>query len=170
MWTIDRVIDKLNNLAEADGLGQITVPIVVNGRLSRTLGRVKFEIINGNTCITTKIEFSKALLENGTDNDIVNVIKHEYVHYYLLETTAYNHGHDAVFKKKCAEIGCSHDKTANTLENNYTEKKKFKYEVWCPSCVSLLGTYSRRGKTLNNISNCKCGKCGSEHLVVKQNW
>ena len=111
MWTIDRVIDELNKLAAADGLGHIDVPITANARLTSTLGRVKY-ICVGGSYMAKNIEFSKALLEEGTDNDIINVIKHEYVHYYLVETTNENHKHDTLFKRKCAEIGCNSQKSA----------------------------------------------------------
>ena len=121
MWTIDRVIDELNKLAEADGLGRIDVPIIVNSRLSTTLGRVKYMRVGG-AYMAKSIEFSKALLDSATDNDIINVIKHEYVHYYLVETTNENHKHDALFKRKCMEIGCTHNKTRNYLESDYNEK------------------------------------------------
>ena len=170
MWTIDRVIDELNKLAAADGLSNIDVPVIVNGRLTRTLGRVKYFGLGGDAYVAKSIEFSKALLEEGTDNDIINVIKHEYVHYYLVETTHENHKHDALFKRKCAEIGCTHDKTQNALEADYGEKEKFKYEVWCGDCVKCIGTYSRMCKTLKNIRYCKCKNCGGSNLTVQQNW
>ena len=115
MWTKVKVINELNKLCMNDGIGIVNVPVEINGRLTRTLGRVKFMDYGEGHCYPTKIEFSKALLEEGTDNDIINVIKHEYVHYYLVETTHENHKHDALFKRKCAEIGCTHDKTQNRL-------------------------------------------------------
>ena len=168
MWTIDRVIDELNKLAAADGLGHIDVPITANSRLTTTLGRVKYMRVGGSY-IAKSIEFSKALLDSGTDNDIINVIKHEYVHYYLIETTNENHKHDALFKRKCAEIGCTHDKTRNYLESDYNEKTQFKYEVWCDDC-GLIGTYSRMCKTLKDLDYCRCGRCNKTGLKMIQNW
>lgn len=162
MWTIDRVIDELNKLAAADNI-IMDVPIKVNGRLSRTLGRVHF---NRTTCCPMKIEFSRALLENGTDNDIINVIKHEYVHYFLLSTTAEDHGHDYMFKAKCAEIGCEHDKTHNGLER----EQRYKYEIWCLDCNAIIGTRSRKCKLIDNIEYCQCGRCNGANLKVIQNW
>lgn len=169
MWTIDRVIGELNKLAEADGLSPVKVPVTINARLTRTLGRVRYISYGDDVHTVKSIEFSRALLESGTDNDIVNVINHEYVHYYLIETTHVNHGHDPVFKRKCAEIGCTHDKTHNSLEANYTEKTQYKYEVWCDEC-GLVATYSRMGKVLKNLDNCCCGKCGGKKLKAIQNW
>lgn len=163
MWTIDQVKEKLNELREADSLPPIDVPVCINGRLSRTLGRVHFM---RETCCPTKIEFSRTLLENGTDEDIINVIKHEYVHYFLLTTTAEDHGHDWMFKDKCAEIGCTHDKTHNALQ----KEQKYKYEIWCMDCVQCIGTRSRRCKLIDNIQDCYCGNCKGKNLQVIQNW
>ena len=165
MWTIDRVIDELNKLAAADGLGHIDVPVTVNARLTTTLGRVKYIGIGHKTYVAKSIEFSKNLLETGTDNDIMNVIKHEYVHYFLVETTNVNHGHDRLFKDKCRAIGCEHTATHNPLEN----EGKFKYEVWCDNC-GLVATYSRMGKTLKNLDYCICGGCKQTGLKMIQNW
>ena len=170
MWTKVKVINELNKLCMNDGIGIVNVPVEINGRLTRTLGRVKFMDYGEGHCYPTKIEFSKTLLEEGTDNDIINVIKHEYVHYYLVETTHENHKHDALFKRKCAEIGCTHDKTQNRLEADYGEKEEFKYEVWCGDCVKCIGTYSRMCKTLKNIHYCRCKNCGGSNLTVHQNW
>lgn len=170
MWTIERVITELNKLAEADGIAPIKEPIRSNARLRSTLGRVKC-LRQGDKILSVEcIEFSVEFLKNATDNDIINVIKHEYVHYYLAITTKARHGHDLVFKKKCAEIGCVYDKTRSNLESNYAEKQEYKYEVYCVDCIKMIGGYSRMCKTLKNLSSCKCGRCGGNHLVMKQNW
>ena len=167
MWTIDQVIIKLNELAAADGI-VIDVPVSANGRLRTTLGRVRSY---RSTCLPISIEFSQKLLNEGTDNDIINVIKHEYVHFFLLVTTGENHGHDYMFKNKCAEIGCEHNKTRNELESeDMAPAAQFKYEVYCPDCNKTIGTYSRMCKTLRNLDYCSCGRCGGKALKMIQNW
>ena len=169
MWTIERVKDELNKLRVADGLPEIQVPVSANARLKRTLGKVKFARYS---CSPISIEFAQVLLDKGSDNDIMNVIKHEYVHYFLLVSTGENHGHDALFKKKCKEIGCEHIYTHNELENNDEYDEEFKYEVWCDNCNKRIGTYSRMCKTLRlvNMHECTCGNCNSDNLRIKQNW
>ena len=160
---IERVKNELNKLSAADGIGAITVPVNINARLTTTLGRVTFSSID---CHPIKIEFSKNFIDTGADADILNVIKHEYVHYYLLVTTGENHQHDASFKAKCANIGCTHDGTKGKV--NMTAK--FKYEVWCEDCNDIIGTYSRMCKTIKEIKYCQCGRCGGKKLKVIQNW
>jgi len=168
MWTIEQVKDELNRLCAADGLPELTIPVRANARLTRTLGRVRYM---GDTCLPLDIEFAQRLLDNGTFYDVTNVIKHEYVHYYLLCTTGVNHGHDALFKRKCAEIGCEFNTTQGALEYEKNEgPAQYKYEVWCDGCESLVATYSRMCKTLKNLQYCKCGNCGSKELRLIQNW
>ena len=167
MWTIERVRKELDTLAKADGI-TIDVPVSANGRLRTTLGRVRSY---RSTCLPIDIEFSKRLLEEGTDNDIINTIKHEYVHFFLLVTTGENHGHDYMFKAKCAEIGCTHDKTRNDVESEaMTDPHQFKYEIVCTTCHKTIGTYSRMCKTLRNLDCCRCKRCGGSALKMIQNW
>ena len=76
-------------------------PIVLNGRLSRTLGRVIMNM-DGGRVKPVKMEFSKEFLNTSTDASIVSVIGHEWAHYYVTKTTGVNHKHDEEFKKACA--------------------------------------------------------------------
>ena len=169
MWTIDRIKRELQKLCAADHI-ILDVPVSINGRLTRAMGRVCYEVIS-DIYVPKRIEFSRNLIENASDEDIIQVIKHEYVHYFLItEDPTVNHHHDAVFKCKCAEVGCTHDKASQHVEGFRDAEAKSKYEVWCVDCCKLIGTYSRKCKTLNNISSCKCGVCGGKQLVIKQNW
>jgi predicted SprT family Zn-dependent metalloprotease len=168
-WTIDRIKEELQKLCAADHI-TLDVPVSINGRLTRVMGRVGFKVIS-DIYVPKCIEFSRNLIENASDEDIIQVIKHEYVHYFLsIEDPTVNHHHDAVFKYKCAEIGCTHDKASQYVKGFRDEEAKAKYEVWCVDCCKLIGTYARKCKTLNNISSCKCRVCGGKQLVVKQNW
>ena len=170
MFTIERVIDELNKLCAADHI-TLDIPVVVNGRLTRSMGRVKYIVASEDVYLPEKIEFSRNLLENASDEDIMQVIKHEYVHFYLLTVEpTIEHGHDAVFKAKCAEINCTHSKSAQHVEGFRDDSRKMKYEVWCPDCNKIIGTFARRGKTINNIDRCGCKICGCRTLKVVQNW
>lgn len=169
MWTIDRIKGELQKLCAADHI-ILDVPVSINGRLTRAMGRVCYEVIS-DIYVPKRIEFSRNLIENASDEDILQVIKHEYVHYFLMtEDPTVNHHHDAVFKRKCAEIGCTHDKASRYVEGFRDAEAKSKYEVWCDDCNDIIGTYARKCKTLNNIAYCTCGRCGSKNLRIVQNW
>lgn len=170
MWTIERVKNELEKLCAADHI-TLDVPVEINGRLTRAMGRVKFIVANVDVYLPTKIEFARNLVENASDEDILQVIKHEYVHYFLLTTDpTTNHNHDGAFKNKCDAIGCTHKKSAQHVEGFRDTNAKSKYEVWCDDCNDIIGTYARKCKTLNNIAYCTCGRCGNKNLRVVQNW
>lgn len=59
----------------------LTIPVKINNRLSRTLGR--FVISAGG--INNRIEFAGRLLKYGTDKQVISVLKHECIHYALYE-------------------------------------------------------------------------------------
>lgn len=168
MWTIERVKNELEKLCAADHI-TLDVPVEINGRLTRAMGRVKYIVASEDVYLPTKIEFARNLIENTSDEDILQVIKHEYVHYFLFMTDpTTNHNHDAVFKRKCDTIGCTHSNRAQRVEG--FAKEQTKYEVWCEDCEECIGTYSRMCKTLKEIKYCTCGRCGSKKLAVIQNW
>ena len=168
MWTIERVKNELEKLCAADHL-VLDVPVEINGRLTRAMGRVKYNERSDGFMLPTKIEFARNLLQGASDEDILQVIKHEYVHFYLITNEPYEkHGHDVMFKAKCEEIGCTHSNSSQRVEG--FAKEQTKYEVWCEDCEECIGTYSRMCKTLKEIKYCTCGRCGSDKLAVIQNW
>jgi SprT-like protein len=59
---------------------KLDVPVKINNRLKRTLGR--FIEKRGEAY---KIEFSGILLTNGTEDQIMSVLKHECIHYALFK-------------------------------------------------------------------------------------
>ena len=55
---------------------EFNIPVKLNGKLTRTLGRVHQEYHNG-ICEPVSVEFSKQLLETASDKSIHDVILHE---------------------------------------------------------------------------------------------
>ena len=146
------------------------VPVFLNGRLTRTLGRAFSENIGNDVWVPTKLEFSKRFLETSTEECIKSVIEHEWAHYYTVKRTKENHGHDAVFKATCKMIGCTNDGTTTHVDRTVAEEKLHKYTVYCPHCNEPIGFYDRMCPTLKNIKMCECSKCGSDNLYYTQNW
>lgn len=96
-WTVDRITAKCAEFSAMVG-DTYDCPIALNGRLSRTLGRVILGTERGRV-IPIKMEFSKEFLNTSTD---ASIIGHEWAHYYVTKTTGINHKHDQEFKKACA--------------------------------------------------------------------
>lgn len=141
------------------------IPVKINKRLTRTLGRVLF-ISCGGYIVPQGMEFSYKFLETKETDTIEEVIKHECAHYLVIIETHENHGHDKVFKEMCARIGCAFN-TTSTQVAAYTDNT-YKYIVTCNSCKKIVGRYYRAGKIIKNPSNYHC-KCGGT-LTVTQNW
>lgn len=76
-----------NFLKEAYG-AELNIPIKINGRLTRVLGRFNYSSKDNKPI---SIEVSKKYLMNGNIKDIKSTLRHEAIHYYL-------HGQDRDFK------------------------------------------------------------------------
>lgn len=158
---INQVYKYCCDLAREYGY-ELTVPVVENGRLKRTLGRVKYKNNNG-VCIPIKIEFSKKLLSSDK-NLIIDTIKHEMAHYFVLIDTKQNHKHDAVWKKWAIKLGCNPQATT-CLHNEKSHTETAKYMLKCSQCQKVIGLYKRKGKVINNASQYR-SKCCKGQIEV----
>lgn len=167
-YDLNRVQKEFNEICQNAGT-PCDVPIRLNGRLIRTLGRVHHELDKtSGIWYSTSVEFSKQLLETSTDNSIREVLLHEAAHYIVTARTGETHGHDAKFKAVCAEIGTHNDGISTVVER--TVKVHSKYEIFCPTCNKTIGEYSRMCKTIKYIELCTCKNCKCGNLKVIQNW
>ena len=136
-----------------------TIPVKINKRLTRTLGRVTCVKTDG-IVKSTLMEFSYLLISTATIDSIQEVIAHECAHYLVIAETHENHGHDAIFKAMCARIGCTNDGTVcHSLDREVPETQIYKYFVVCKDCGKTVGKYHRAGKIVQHpdFYNCKCG-------------
>ena len=171
MYTLEKVKNEYRKVCcDAGAKSVLDVPIVLNGRLTRTLGRVIQEYdFSKDRYVSTKVEFSRQLIETATDKSIHDVIMHEAAHYIVTDRTGEVHGHDAVFKAVCAEIGTSNNQCATKVECTEEAKNLYKYSIYCPHCGKMVGGYSRMCKTIRNIEDYECKTCHGS-LKVIQNW
>ena len=147
---------------------EFTIPVKINKRLTRTLGRVTWIRTNGQVR-STLMEISYQLLATATDDSIQAVVAHECAHYLVTEETRESHGHDAVFKAMCARIGCTNDGTVcHELCRKAPETDVYKYFVTCKKCGKIVGKYHRAGNLVQHPDWYSC-KCGGK-LTVTQNW
>lgn len=168
-YTLERVQKEFNIICSKAGV-EVDAPIKLNGRLTKCLGRVRYCCLGGE-CAPILVEFSKQLLATATDDSILGIIKHEAAHFIVLKRTYKNHGHDAVFKAVCAEIGTTYDNAVVQTEKIVDSSAVFKYEVFCPTCnKKLKGGFHKQGSRLKRIGNYRCVNCGQGGLQVIQNW
>lgn len=167
-WTVEK-IEKL--CVEYCGRCNVTFnsPVVVNGRLTKTLGRC-FYLRTGSVWNPTKIEISRQLLETATDKCVEAVIAHECAHYVTVALTHKSHGHDATFKHYCAMIGTDNDTAIyNDLERTKPNEEIYKYTMYCSKCGKFVGGRSRACKITKEPENFYT-KCCDAKIKVYQNW
>ena len=167
-YSLERIKKELNRLSAMVG-DEFDIPVSINGRLTKTLGRVFEESMN-DVWFPIKMEFSRQFLETSADECIESVIAHEWSHYYTTKRTGESHGHDNTFKATCAMVGCTNDGMKTKVERTVGEKELFKYVVYCPTCEESIGQFTRMCNTLKNIKHCTCKRCGGGDLYYVQNW
>lgn len=165
-WTVQEIEKYCKYLGRTAGL-DFDCPVKINGRLTKTLGRVVAEPypFGYKPC---SLEISRKVIDHATDEDIKAVIAHEFCHWAVLIETQECHHHDAIFKAMCRRIGCENDGTTITVNYDVDEDTLYKYNVRCIECGSTI-VFSRAGEVVKKPDEYECGKCGGA-LEVIQNW
>lgn len=170
MYNIERLKADFIEACELANVEFDNIPIEMNGRLTRTLGRVHWTRSNGDIT-PIKVDFSKHFIENSTDECIRSVVFHEAAHYIAIKRTNEDHGHDNVFKGICKEIGYEEMGSTHTkVESLRSAKSYHKYDIICPHCGQVVGGRQRKCQLVNNPDMYYCPECGKLGLEVKQNW
>ena len=165
-WTEAAIRQECEKTCSSVGI-ELKAPVSLNGRLTRTLGRVVAVKYDSGLVAINGIEFSKKFIENSDDDTIRNVIKHECAHYCVLVTTNEAHGHDAVFKAMCKRLGTNFD--TPSCNGHVDAAKMYKYTVKCENC-GAESHYSRMTRVLRNLPICCCSRCKSNKLTLIQNY
>ena len=104
------------------------------------------------------------------DDEFLDVIRHEYAHALVMLRDGKKHGHDAVWKAACREIGCRPDRLSSSEEafekSSKRKAEKAKYEIRCEGCGRKF-QYTRKTKVVSAILDgriCTC-PCGSHNLI-----
>lgn len=164
MLTENELTKMCNEICNSVGYN-FTIPVKINKRLTRTLGRVIATSYNGyltNKCL----ELSYQFLYSATLDAIMDVLKHECCHFLVTEMTHKHHGHDYMFKEVCARIGCTNDKATYNPEIQ-REEKEFKYTVKCTKCNKTVAMYMRAGKVIKNPDRYSCKLCGGDIIAIQ---
>ena len=161
---LEEVKAELNRLSAIVN-DEFDIEFAINGRLTRTLGRVIMVGSKARGYQPTKLELSKQLLETATVESIKEVIAHEFAHYYITKTTRENHGHDAQFKALCQRLGGGDGKTSTKV--NRTVEVQSKYDTFCTSCGKPTGSFSRAGKKVKNPELYRSCCCKAPIRVVQ---
>jgi len=92
---ISRIRREMDRLDRISGLDTSSIPIRISTRMTSGWGKCSYRYAHRKYGIK-EIVFAARLLEHGTMEHILNVIRHEYAHAYVILTHNQKHGHDAV--------------------------------------------------------------------------
>ena len=157
-YTIDRITNEFHKACASQKV-LCDTPIKLNGRLSTTLGQVKWHNNGKGGGTPTAVEFSKKFVETSTDEDVRQVILHEASHYIVMkERPCEDHGHDEVFRATCARIGCRKDRSTSSVEMTN------KYNLYCACCGKKVFGSDRMCKRIREPWNYQ-SRCCHANLV-----
>lgn len=148
---------------------KIEIPIEISSRMTKTLGCFLFRQCD-DYIEPIKFKFSKTLLENYSYEDVVQVIKHEIVHYIANTYYGKNVNHDPRFKLHCKILNIDDKATIKIVPINGTIVKR--YEVICENCKKTIAKYQRmsRDKKINILcGQYRCSICKKHELSIYDN-
>ena len=142
------------------------IPIKINKRLTRTLGRVIYTQTTEGKLYNSSMEFSYVMLTTSSLDSIKAVVEHECAHFLVTEETHERHGHDAIFKNMCKKINCLNDTAEfNDIKKTAPDSEIYKYIVVCDKCGTTIGKYFRAGKVVQHPEYYRC-KCGGSIRII----
>lgn len=122
----EEFFDLFRKIAREEFKWEVNIPIKINKRLKKVVGAYVFYkgCKNGRT-ITKPVpfyfEFNPILINKKYDMEIIiNVIRHELVHWYTDTTTGKENKHNELWIKNCRKFGV----WDNTDFKRYEKKKK----------------------------------------------
>lgn len=144
----------------------LDIPVTINSRLSSTLGRVMYRK-KGSEFVPIRIEFSRDLLQSGDDSLIMDTIKHEMAHFFVLKDTKKNHNHDEYWKRWAKILGCSPKASIKVTDNN---EFSYKYKIVCSKCGQIVGLKKRASDVVKNPWKYRSSCCNEKlDVYVKVN-
>ena len=132
-------------------------PVVISGRMKRTLGQYVWKI-NHETKkpALVKFQFAAKLFTGGyKEEDIDWVIKHELIHWYTDITEGKPCHHNKVWKANCKKFGVPYTRSINPEDSETERDFRWQYQCSNPGCGLIFKRYRRIPK------NYVCGKCRS---------
>ena len=168
MHTLEEIrteYDRLDRLCEVD---TSAVEIALSRRGVRRLGSFRYPAKGRAGAL--RITINASLLDE--EEAFWDTVRHEYAHALVyLRSGGVSHGHDAVWKAACRELGCSPDRlAAQTAESREELERRAKYKVQCAQCGQTT-FYLRRGKVVDLLlrgpgGQVRCAQCGGSKLAL----
>lgn len=168
MHTVDEIRAEYNRLDKICGVDSSAISIVISGRMVKRLGCFRYPRTPAGK--PPQISISALLLEE--DEPFWNTVRHEYAHAVVwLRHPGETHGHNAVWKSVCREVGCTPKSTAPaTKEQTARRQEKARYMVRCEGCGRET-FYLRKGKVVELLlkgrgPRIRCTACGGNRFKL----
>lgn len=137
-------------LQETYGM-ELIVPLELNGRLKRACGRFVYYVRSGKP---KSVEMNKYFVENNEPVVVLDVLRHELVHYALfMQGKPHSDGHP-VFENELKRLGVVSQKTIDKYE---IQSKPTKIQFY--QCADCGATFKRQRALANGGRNHRCS-CG----------
>jgi SprT-like protein len=131
---------------------ELVVPLELNGRLKRACGRF---VSYANPRKPKVVEMSKSFIENNEPKLVLDVLRHELVHYALFMQNKPNSDGHPVFENELKRLGIVSQKTI--------DKYEIASELQIYQCKECNHEFKLTKRLKNNGINHKC-KCGGKLL------
>lgn len=137
---------------------KLVVPLKINGRLSTSLGRFVYTKHRCGTKpnVPKAVELNRYLVENNEPTIVLDVLRHELVHYAMfMQGKPHNDGHP-VFENELKRLGVV---SQNTISRHSVKSKPKNIRTY--ECESCGHEYKRQRALPNGGRNHRCGgSCG----------
>ena len=152
--------DRLDARCGVDSRG---VELAISARAVKRLGSFRPRPV-------PRITISALLLDD--EAAFLDTIRHEYAHALVwLRAPGERHGHDALWRAACREVGCAPRATAAPSETQReAERRRANYLVRCRTCGQET-RYLRAGKIVRLLQrgrgrSIRCTRCGGRSFTL----
>lgn len=164
MHSIDEITEEYRRLDRLLKTDTSDVQVAFSKRSVRRYGSCKCERMPDGRWRPVKILIADFLRDE--DEAFWDTVRHEYAHAAAALMTGERHGHDGVWKKLCAEVGCSGNiYAAGTKAAENAAAVHAKYKIVCAKCGSE-SVYMRETKLIKLLKKGRggavCRVCGGK--------
>lgn len=156
---IRREMDRLDSLS---GLDTTKIPIRISTRMTRTFGKCCY-LRRGRVYTVQELVFADRLLQGATEEHILNVVRHEYAHAYVVLKHQRDDGHGKLWREAALAFGCNGQR-CDSFPELLPKEPPAKYTIRCTTCGAVFQR-QRRSKLVKWLEEkpdrrdlrCACG-------------
>lgn len=142
---------------------EMEVPLELNARMSKTLGWFRYIRYSDGSKTPSRIQLNKYFVENNDPVTVVDVLRHELVHYACFMLGKPFGDGDAYFENELKRLGVVSQDTIDKYEIKSKPKSIVTYE-----CMDCGYEYKRRRKLPNDGVNHRCGVKGCSGRLLNK--